>query len=304
MEQESSQPTCFVIMPISMVKGYKDGHFARVYEYIIEPACQQAGFKPIRADEVQVTNDIRDDILRKIVEAEMMICDLSAMNPNVLYELGIRQALKLPVTLIRDSKTKRIFHIQGLRDLEYDVSLWPDKNTSAAVSLSDILKNTYSLWPDKNTSAADSLSDVLKNTYKLATKEVNSIIQLLRVKPPQDSSVEVPKDALDATDDLNKRISKFEDLIRTQNMELSSPVRQTLSSFSNSFRQIRSAIQNPAVQLRSGAVISKGTRVRHPEYGEGEVFDLTGDRVTIKFESGNNRTLDLGGHELENLQVL
>ena len=90
--KESAQPTCFVIMPISDVDTYDKGHFGRVYEYIIKPACAAAGFRPTRADEVQATNYIVVDILRKILDAEMMICDLSSRNPNVLYELGIRQA--------------------------------------------------------------------------------------------------------------------------------------------------------------------------------------------------------------------
>ena len=43
--------TCFVIMPISDVPGYDQGHFARVYEYLIKPAIIQAGYEPIRSDD-------------------------------------------------------------------------------------------------------------------------------------------------------------------------------------------------------------------------------------------------------------
>ena len=131
---EVSRPTCFVIMPISDVDGYDAGHFGRVYEFIIKPACRNAGFKSIRADEVQVTNYIVVDILRKILDADMVVCDLSARNSNVLYELGIRQAFNKPVTLIRDSKTPRIFDVQGLRDLEYDENLRIDKINLAVES--------------------------------------------------------------------------------------------------------------------------------------------------------------------------
>ena len=54
---------CFVIMPITEGEGYTDSHFTRVYDYIIKPACIQAGFKPIRADEVLTTNYIALDII-------------------------------------------------------------------------------------------------------------------------------------------------------------------------------------------------------------------------------------------------
>ncbi len=123
LKVKTPKPTCFVIMPISDVDGYDVGHFGRVYEFIIKPACKNTGFKPVRADEVQVTNYIVVDILRRILDADMVVCDLSGRNANVLYELGIRQAFNRPVTLIRDSRTPTIFDIQGLRDLEYDETL-------------------------------------------------------------------------------------------------------------------------------------------------------------------------------------
>jgi hypothetical protein len=69
------------------------------------------------------TNFIITDILKQIINSDMCICDLSSRNPNVLYELGLRHSFRLPVTLIRDSKTNRIFDIQGLRDIEYDDNL-------------------------------------------------------------------------------------------------------------------------------------------------------------------------------------
>src|SRR5690606_20324262 len=114
---------CFIIMPISDQPGYDVGHFKRVYEHIIKPACAEAGFHPVRADDVHKTNHIALDIVKKVVESDMAICDLSGKNPNVLYELGIRQAFNKPVTIIKDSKTERIFDIQGFRDVEYDENL-------------------------------------------------------------------------------------------------------------------------------------------------------------------------------------
>jgi hypothetical protein len=102
---------CFVIMPISNHTDYETGHFDRVYEEIIRPAVEQAGFEPKRADDIKQTHIIIIDILKSIVDSDMAICDLSSLNPNVMYELGIRQMTKKPVVLIKDSKTKRIFDI-------------------------------------------------------------------------------------------------------------------------------------------------------------------------------------------------
>ncbi len=111
---------CFVIMPISDVDGYDKGHFFRVYEDIVKPAVGQTEFVAARADEVKETNFIHLDILKKLIDAPIAICDLSSRNPNVLFELGVRQAFDKPVVLIQEKGTPKIFDIGPLRYLEYD----------------------------------------------------------------------------------------------------------------------------------------------------------------------------------------
>ncbi|EMG36769.1 hypothetical protein PCS_02465 [Desulfocurvibacter africanus PCS] len=140
---EAIKPTCFIIMPISDPQGYEEGHFKRVYEHIIKPACEHIGFTALRADDILKTNLIVLDVVKQIIESEMAICDLSAKNPNVLYELGIRQAFNKPVLLIKDDTTDRIFDIQGLRDAEYKKSLRVDAVSASIQAVSQALKETY-----------------------------------------------------------------------------------------------------------------------------------------------------------------
>lgn len=110
---------CFIIMPISAIEGYDNEHFNHVYEDIIKPACAETGYIAVRADEVKETNLIHLDILKKLIDAPIAICDLSTRNPNVLFELGIRQAFDKPVVLIQEKGTPKIFDIAPLRYLEY-----------------------------------------------------------------------------------------------------------------------------------------------------------------------------------------
>jgi len=116
---KKEEKDCFVIMPIADTDGYPKGHFGHVYENIIRPSCEMAGFNPVRADEVKETNLIHLDILKKLIEAPIAICDLSSRNPNVLFELGIRQAFDKPVVLIQEKDTPKIFDITPMRYLEY-----------------------------------------------------------------------------------------------------------------------------------------------------------------------------------------
>ena len=110
---------CFVIMPISDIDGYDKGHFCNVYNSLIKPAIEKAGYQPERADEIKSSNLIAVDIIERICSTPIAICDISACNPNVFYELGIRHAMKLPVVLIKDCKTNNPFDIKDIRYIEY-----------------------------------------------------------------------------------------------------------------------------------------------------------------------------------------
>lgn len=110
---------CFVIMPISDQGDYPEDHFTKVYEQIFKPAIEKAGYKPYRVDENSISDSIIGKIFEAIQECPMALCDLSNRNPNVLYELGIRQAYDKPVVLVQDDKTERIFDVSGISTVQY-----------------------------------------------------------------------------------------------------------------------------------------------------------------------------------------
>lgn len=114
---------CFVIMPISDPDGYEEGHFESVYRDIFVPAIEHAGYEPHRVDEDVSTGVIQAKILEQLINAPMAICDLSTRNPNVLFELGIRQAYDKPVVLVQEKGTDRIFDINEISYINYEPSL-------------------------------------------------------------------------------------------------------------------------------------------------------------------------------------
>ncbi|WP_337081098.1 hypothetical protein [Acinetobacter pittii] len=162
---------CFIIMPIADHPDYKQGHFKRVYEDIIKPACQAAGYRAVRADDVAQTNLIHLDILQKLLESPMAICDLSTRNPNVLFELGLRQAFDKPTILIQEVGTPQIFDINLFRYTQYRNGL----------DYRDVLADQKAI------------QKVIEETKQAVAenKSVNSIIKLLSITNPatlQDSS--------------------------------------------------------------------------------------------------------------------
>lgn len=179
-------------MPISDHEGYEKGHFNRVYKHLIKPACEKADFIPIRADDENITNYIVIDIIKKIIDADIVLCDLSAKNPNVLYELGLRQAFNKKSVLIKDLKTSRVFDIQGLRTIDYDDRLRIDEVENAITAIAKSLKETYE-------------SDIT---------EINSLIQLLAIKPATiPNSVEISKESsliLESLTEISNRLNNIE----------------------------------------------------------------------------------------------
>lgn len=152
---------CFVIMPISNQDGYENGHFSRVYEDIFKPAIEKAGFKPFRVDDSKSSNVIHVNIIKRLIEAPMAICDLSTKNPNVMYELGIRQAFDKPVVLVGDNNPGEIFDINGINTHQYSKGLY----------YGDVIK-------DQNT-----ISEMIRETYNSHKEgnEFNSLISIIKI---------------------------------------------------------------------------------------------------------------------------
>jgi hypothetical protein len=133
---------CLIIMPVSDQPGYAPGHVDRVYQYIIMPACRAAGFKPVRADDPSA-NAIPLDIIKNILECEIVICDVSTKNAHALYGFAIRQAINLPVALMKDMRTQIMFNIQEFSHVEYDESLRVDTVQKEITALSDVLIKAF-----------------------------------------------------------------------------------------------------------------------------------------------------------------
>lgn len=89
---------CFVIMPIGSGDAYEV--YLNRYTNIIRPAIegyQKDGsrvFDAVRADFISKTGSINKTVIQHIYNADLVIADLTDLNPNVFYELGVRHAPK------------------------------------------------------------------------------------------------------------------------------------------------------------------------------------------------------------------
>lgn len=117
--------TCFVVMPIGKPGTDDHAHFAAISDHI-KGILEPLGYAITRADDVQASGAITKDIVTRLGQADLVIADLTDLNPNVFYELGVRHALRGNGTIMTldESRTSTIpFDLSSYRVLKYSGNL-------------------------------------------------------------------------------------------------------------------------------------------------------------------------------------
>jgi hypothetical protein len=89
-EYRITSESCFVICPFH-------DPFNEYYPEIFQPAIEEAGLLPLRADEIFSPGMFMRDVVTGIFKSSVVLAELSGRNPNVFYELGLAHAYSKPV---------------------------------------------------------------------------------------------------------------------------------------------------------------------------------------------------------------
>jgi len=130
MADKQTAKSCFIIMPITTPKEHIERydndaeHFQHVLETLFIPAVTAVGLDPI-LPKAAGSEIIQAGIIENLDSADLVLCDMSILNPNVFYEFGIRTALDKPVALVVDDKTADSvpFDAGSINRHKYDSSL-------------------------------------------------------------------------------------------------------------------------------------------------------------------------------------
>ena len=125
---------CFVVSVIGKKDSDERKHADRLLKYIISPAVGVAGFTKVqRADHFDETGMITLQIVEAILNADMVIADLTYPNPNVYYELAIRHFTGKPLIQMMTHGTILPFDVAQVRTVEFGLQLEEAENARKAL---------------------------------------------------------------------------------------------------------------------------------------------------------------------------
>lgn len=121
------QLTCGLVMPISAIDGCTSEHWAEVKNIITEAieSIEEPRFTVKLVSDADDVGVIQKRIVQNIYSSDIIVCDVSGKNPNVMFELGMRLAFDKPTVIIKDDKTDYSFdtgiieHVPYPRDLRF-----------------------------------------------------------------------------------------------------------------------------------------------------------------------------------------
>jgi hypothetical protein len=162
----ASKLTAFVIMPfLERDTKHSTGFFAEVLRSLITPAAKASQFT-VKTANRQGSDLIQSTIINDLMDADLVIADLTEHNPNVMIELGVRMAEDKPVVLIKAHGTGPLFDVDNmLRVFEYSPNLWQTTVEKDMPNLRDFIKGAW-----ENRASEKSYMKILRGgKAKLAT---------------------------------------------------------------------------------------------------------------------------------------
>ena len=189
------QPHVFVVMPFGIkeaapatpangetpAKEALEVNFDQIYELLIAPALTNANCFPFRADQEKGASNIHTDMFFELVTADVVVADISILNPNVFYELGVRHAVRpRGVLMIHGGWSRRPFDIAPDRSFNYDGKLFEIPEAQRDVS-----------WNDKIQKEVENLSKTFKGALEVDEQRIGSPVfnQLTGLKPADWSNI-------------------------------------------------------------------------------------------------------------------
>lgn len=144
-EGPATELTCGLIMPISTIDGCPAEHWMDVKNIITEAvsSIDEPKFSTKLVSDQDDVGVIQKRIVQNIYDSDIVVCDVSCKNSNVMFELGMRLAFDKPTILIKDDQTDFSFDTGVIEHLIYPRDLRFSRIVSFKAALADKVSATY-----------------------------------------------------------------------------------------------------------------------------------------------------------------
>lgn len=139
----ASKKTCFVITGFGPKPDHETGRILdldKTFEHLIKPVFDELKINCFRAKEIRHSGTIDVPMYEWIYKADIVVADVSTLNSNALYELGVRHALRPNTTIvISEDQTKYPFDLNHTVISKYE-HLGKDIGATEAIRFKKELK--------------------------------------------------------------------------------------------------------------------------------------------------------------------
>ncbi|MBW4720780.1 hypothetical protein [Saccharothrix obliqua] len=111
---------CFFVCPIGAANSDIRKRSNQVYRHVVKATVEPMGYETTRGDTIDQSGLITTQVIDKLLNADLVIADLTDHNPNVFYELAVRHAAGKPFIHLMAEGQAVPFDIQGMRTVFFD----------------------------------------------------------------------------------------------------------------------------------------------------------------------------------------
>ena len=171
--------SCFVVMGygqrLDPITG-KKVDLNKIYFDIIKPIAIECGYNCYRGDEIPDSGIIDVSMYYGILDADLVIADITTLNPNAIYELGVRHGVRKRKTIVMmEQSNKFFFDLNHVRTLQYEYhsrgKVWKIEVEKVKNALKERIE--YLDQQDEKDSPLYTFIDDLCEPQKLSKQEFN-----------------------------------------------------------------------------------------------------------------------------------